>query len=698
MGTRRWWEQRRFGLLVQANLATVPAWAPVGQDAAWYRAHTDSATPDVLLHPSPLVETLAHHRDRWAHVERYDDFLPFLSFDQFDADEWATLALAAGMSYTVMVAKHHDGMCWWDAPNTDRTVVHDGPARNVLGEFATACERADLAFGTYYSLLDWGDSRYPSCSYVDDVVHPQVVDLVERYGSRILWGDGHWGAGGDHWRSDELIARVEAIDPAIVVNDRWWASNDGVRSFDDQLPDDILDEPWELRRGLGPSFGFNRAEGDEHLMTPAAIVGLLTEVIAKGGHLLLSVGPDATGRIPSLHADRLREVGRWTQRHRSIVDRAEPWETWGDAGSRYVVVDGELLAIDIDGSGRFDALGRATGTVGTVTSSDGRSIDFDQTDAALDLGRHHPAGELAAVYRIALDEPPPAPIELFPTAVPEPIDLESTLDGAKPGAIVQLGDGVYRGPARVPDGVTVRGLGPARTTIDGLESCAVVLGDDARLEHCSVVGGGRRIVWLPKPVVRLAGDRAVIIGCRLDGHIEVAGDLGRVTSCTANGVTSDGVEQVTVARSIFRGMRWDCAVELRSGSGHVIESCEFSDLLAAIRLHETVGSTVRGNRIQARWWGVHLVDTDGAAVIGNSIERTMRAVDVDGGTLAAVSGNAVSDGDSGCVLQRGAADAELAGNRWERCRVGLLAWDAGAVREHDNAAVDLTDDAVTIGP
>ena len=33
MGTRRWWEQRRFGLLVQTNLATVPAWAPLGQDA-----------------------------------------------------------------------------------------------------------------------------------------------------------------------------------------------------------------------------------------------------------------------------------------------------------------------------------------------------------------------------------------------------------------------------------------------------------------------------------------------------------------------------------------------------------------------------------------------------------------------------------------------------------------------------------------
>ena len=63
-------------------------------------------------------------------------------------------------------------------------------------------------------------------------------------------------------------------------------------------------------------------------------------------------------------------------------------------------------------------------------------------------------------------------------------------------------------------------------------------------------------------------------------------------------------------------------------------------------------------------------------------------------------GNAVADGDSGCVIQRGASDTTVTGNRWERCRTGLLAWDAGAVRYHGNTIVDVTepDQAVTIGP
>lgn len=699
MGTGRWWEQRRCGLLVQTNLAAVPAWAPLGQDASWYRAHTDGGVPDVLLHPSPLVETLAHHRDRWSHIEHYDDFFPFLDFEAFDADEWARLAGDAGMGYLIAVAKHHDGVCWWDAPGTDRTVLHDGPARNVLGELATACERAGLGFGTYYSLLDWADPRYPSRSYVDDVIHPQVVDLVERYGSKILWGDGHWGAGGDHWRSDELIERVRRIDPDIVVNDRWWASEPGVRSFDDQLPDDILTGPWEVRRGIGPSFGYNRTERPEHLMTAAELVGLVTEVVAKGGHLVLSIGADAAGRTPAAHAERLRAAGTWIRDHAALVDRATPWTTWGDATTRYLQLDDEVFAVDLDGSARFDALGRAAGSVAAVTTYAGEPIDYEQTDSGLSLDLHRaPPPPLAAVFRVELQALPPAPIELFPATETAPVDLAEVIGDARPGDIVQLGDGVYRGPARVPDGVTVRGLGPDRTTIDGIESCAVVVGDHARLEHCAVIGGGHRIVWLPKPVVRLAGEHATVIGCRLGGHVEVTGHGARVASCTANGVTARGADHVTVARSLFRGMRWDCAVELTGGAGHVIESCEFDDLLVAIRLHDTVGSVVRGNRIHTRWWGVHLIDTDGASVIGNSIEATMRAVDVDGGTLAEVVGNAVFDGDSGCVVQRGAADTELAGNHWERCRVGMLAWDAGAVRHYDNHAVDLLDEAVTIGP
>jgi len=147
-------------------------------------------------------------------------------------------------------------------------------------------------------------------------------------------------------------------------------------------------------------------------------------------------------------------------------------------------------------------------------------------------------------------------------------------------------------------------------------------------------------------------------------------------------------------------MNWDCGIDIEGGAGHLVESCEISDVLEAIRLTSTIGAIVRGNRVQARWWGVRTIDAEATEIAANAFTRTMRAVDVDGGALAEVTGNAISDGDSGCIVQRGAADTMVAGNRWERCRIGLLAWDAGDVRHYDNAAVDLTDPdhTVVIGP
>jgi alpha-L-fucosidase len=374
------------------------------------------------------------------------------------------------------------------------------------------------------------------------------------------------------------------------------------------------------------------------------------------------------------------------------------------------MLDDDLHAVDVDGSGRFAALGRSAGHVRSVTrvEADGDvAVGFEQGTDGLTVGRRRhldrPAPDDAvdiAVYRIELDPPPPAPIELFPTVAAHHVELASVLAGAKPGSIVQLGDGTYVGPARIPDGVTVRGLGPARTVIDGRESQAVSVGRDAHLEHCTLRGGGPRIVWLPKVAAVLSGPGAVMLGCAVDGHVEIASDDCRVISCALTGVVAKAVDRVVVSRSTFAGMNWDCAVEIELGTSHLIESCEFHDLLDAIRLTGTVGATVRGNRIEARWWGVRAVDTESTLVAANSISHTMRAVDIDGGTLAEVTGNAVADGDSGCIIQRGASETTVSGNRWERCRTGLLGWDVGAVRYHGNAIVDPADPdhAVTIGP
>ena len=715
MSMPTWWNQRRFGIFVHSSLATVPAWSPIGEYSDWYRSHLGEDVADVMLHPRPMVEVLAHHRDRWGHIEHFDDFLPLLTYDRFDAEAWAQLVADAGAGYSVFVAKHHDGWSWWDAPNTNRTMLHGGPRRNVMAEFAAACERNDIVFGTYYSLLDWGDQRFPDPTYVSEVLHPHVIDLVERYGSSMLWGDGHWGHGPELWRTPELLEQIRAIDPDVVINDRWWAADGDataegpppVRTFEYETPDEIVDGPWELCRGIGASFCHNRAERAEHHLSGFDIVALLTDVVAKGGHLLLNIGPTADGTIPELQRGPLAAAGQWIRAHQRLVDESVPWDTWGDDQVRYLLLDDQVHVVDLSGRGRFAALTPDRYRVETVERDD-VPVGFSQHDDGLhidgarsSLERRTRAGraEDISVYRVVLAAVEP-PVELFEPPTRQPIHLPPLLRDAAPGDIVQLGDGTYTGPVTVPPGVIVRGLGAGRTVIDGGGATAVILERNARLEHLRVSGGPHRLAWSPCTTAEVHGPYATMLGCRVDGHIVVRADDVVIRATTATGVIADGGDRLTVSRSQFGGMRWDVGAHLIGGSGHEIDSCEFRDHLCGIRASETTGTIVRGNNITSRWWGIHLEQTEGAHVYGNFLDHTMRGVDIDGGTQAVIDGNAVCDGDSGCIVEWGASDCQVSGNRWERCRIGVLAWEVTDLHAYDNEAIDLhePDAAYASGP
>ena len=141
-------------------------------------------------------------------------------------------------------------------------------------------------------------------------------------------------------------------------------------------------------------------------------------------------------------------------------------------------------------------------------------------------------------------------------------------------------------------------------------------------------------------------------------------------------------------------------MHLIGGSGHEVDSCEFRDHLCGIRATRTTGTIVRGNNVTARWWGIHLEQTEGAHVYGNFVDHTMRGIDVDGGTQAVIDANAICDGDSGCIVAWGASDCQVSGNRWERCRIGVLAWGVTGLHAQDNEAIDLhePDAAYATGP
>ena len=310
-------------MFVHANLATVPAFAPVHEYADWYWSHLEPKA-DVVLHPtSPLPEVMAWHAEHWPGVA-FDDFAPMLTFERFDADEYGELARDAGMRYIVPVTKHHDGFCFWDSALTDRTSTRVGPQRDVIAELAAAVGTRGHAFGLYYSLLDWSHAAYPDAdAYVDAYMRPQIRELVERFAPTLLWGDGHWGHPPFHWRSDEIVGEyydaMAKLGLEGVVNDRFWASHSDFMVYEYDVPERPPDRPWELCRGLSYSFCVNQAEEPDDFLDGRQVVAMLVETVAKGGHLLLNVGPAPTGRCPRSSRARYATRGAWVHAHADVV-------------------------------------------------------------------------------------------------------------------------------------------------------------------------------------------------------------------------------------------------------------------------------------------------------------------------------------------------------------------------------------------
>jgi alpha-L-fucosidase len=63
---------------------------------------------------------------------------------------------------------------------------------------------------------------------------------------------------------------------------------------------------------------------DDRYKPPRQLVHLLVDVVAKGGNLLLNVGPDAEGRLPRAALERMREMGAWLRVNGEAIYGSRP--------------------------------------------------------------------------------------------------------------------------------------------------------------------------------------------------------------------------------------------------------------------------------------------------------------------------------------------------------------------------------------
>ena len=337
--TPEWWTDAKFGIFIHWGVYAVPAFTKKGNYAEWYQNSLQNNNHDGLVQE--------YHEKNFGQRTYYDLAEDFHA-ELFEPEEWAKLFEDAGAKYVVLTSKHHDGYCLW--PNEQASLTWGfpwssdvvGPKRDLVGDLFSAINKTSVKPGLYFSLYEWYNPlwQFDKEKYAREHAIPQLHDLVNRYSPWVVWADGDWDATPEQWKSPDFLAWLYNDSPvrdSVVVNDRWGSGvrfkHGGIYTPEYQPDIDFENHAWEESRGMGHSYGYNRAEDAWDYNSSQSMVLHLVDKVSRGGNFLLDIGPDAHGNIPPIMQDRLLDIGKWLSINGEAIYNTRRWRTpsqWGE--------------------------------------------------------------------------------------------------------------------------------------------------------------------------------------------------------------------------------------------------------------------------------------------------------------------------------------------------------------------------------
>jgi alpha-L-fucosidase len=242
---------------------------------------------------------------------------------KFHPQDWAALAKLAGIRYVVFTAKHHAGFCMWPTVTTDFDIAHTPFRRDITAEVLEAFRAQDIAPGLYFSPEDFHwlhqngkpiERRRP---HLFPAANPgllamdqaQVRELLTNYGSiDILFFDGP---------PEGLREKAWELNPNVVV------TRGAIQTPEKTIPGVPLDGAWEACMTMGNGWQYQPTL--ENYKSGGQCISMLVEIRAKGGNLLLNVGPKPDGELPIEQEERLREIALWMYVNSECIYGVRPW-------------------------------------------------------------------------------------------------------------------------------------------------------------------------------------------------------------------------------------------------------------------------------------------------------------------------------------------------------------------------------------
>ncbi|MBD3315487.1 MAG: alpha-L-fucosidase [Chitinivibrionales bacterium] len=292
----------------------------------------------------------------------YDDYLKEMEHftaESYDPVAWAGLFKRAGANYTVLTTKHHDGIALWPTRRDGPSIANQLPCGDLIGPYVEAVRAAGMKVGLYFSHTDWSnldhfsvitgkspkelrELRSQAVNYGqikrahqeaydlsnDAEVHArwerfldfhrgQIEEILTDYGPiDLIWFDVMMGRKGFGYPCRELREFIHGLCNSTVINSRLGEYGD-YETPEQFIPVYPPEGAWELCITTNNTWSFTGRE--DNYKTPTMLIGMFCECLGMGGNMLLNVGPDKKGVIPSRQVALLEALGSWIRKHEEAV-------------------------------------------------------------------------------------------------------------------------------------------------------------------------------------------------------------------------------------------------------------------------------------------------------------------------------------------------------------------------------------------
>ncbi|GAB2886535.1 alpha-L-fucosidase [Streptomyces mayteni] len=340
-------------------------------------------------------EQYRYHVRRYGHPSEfgYKDLVRLWKAEKFDPDGLMDLYVRAGARYFVALASHHDHFLTYPSDVHRWNAAEVGPGKDIVGLWQAAARRHGLPFGltehlgasfSWWSVTKGADARGPRAGVPYDGADPAFEDLylpnqehhrpgrrpdpvapwytanewwhrrwlelatemIDRYQPDLLYSDGPPPFGPQGFDAGlRAVARLYNSSAAAHggENQAVYLHKDrqeqirriGVLDVERSQEERLTPYPWQTDTCVGGWFYDVRAV----YKTPAHVIEMLVDIVAKNGNLLLNIPQLPDGTLDEECRHLLTELAGWMETCGEGIHGTRPFRA-GVEGSSGVVVDG----------------------------------------------------------------------------------------------------------------------------------------------------------------------------------------------------------------------------------------------------------------------------------------------------------------------------------------------------------------------